>query len=141
MGYRQIFAAVIGASILMSGITAAICQQRQHAAVNQRHDGVYALDIFTVLGGCDKVYHWTIVVLAGHISSPVNGFTQAVGEITADGVVSLSFQRSAQVAFVAGEVRDRTGSGTWSSPTLHCAGSWSAVREDGPALSTAALSR
>ena len=76
MGYRQIFAAVIGASILMSGITAAICQQRQHAVVNQRHDGVYALDIFTVLGGCDKVYHWTIVVLAGHISSPVNGFTQ-----------------------------------------------------------------
>ena len=57
MGYRQIFAAVIGASILMSGITAAICQQLQHAMVDQRHDGVYALDIFTVLGGCDKVYH------------------------------------------------------------------------------------
>jgi len=82
-----------------------------------------------------------IVVLAGHISSPVDGFTQTVGEITAEGVVSLSFQRSAQVAFVAGEVRDRTGSGTWSLPTLHCAGSWSAVREDGPALSTAALNR
>ena len=139
--HRQIFAAVIGASISVSGITAAIAQQRSHAAMNQSHDGAYAVDIFTGRGGCDRVYHWTIAVLAGHISPAADGFMRASGEVTTDGIVSLALQRDAQVAFVAGQVRDKSGSGTWSSPTLHCAGVWSAVREDGPALSTAALSR
>jgi hypothetical protein len=125
----------------MSGAAAAVGQLKSHVDLNQSQDGVYALDIFTGRGGCDRVYHWTIAVLAGHIRSPVDGVMRASGEITVDGVVSLSFQSPAQIAFVAGKVRDGTGSGTWSSPTLHCAGSWSAVREDGPPISTAALSR
>jgi hypothetical protein len=38
MSYRQIFAAVIGASISMSCLTAVICRQRPQAALNQRVD-------------------------------------------------------------------------------------------------------
>ena len=88
MGYRQIFAAVTGASISMSGVTAAICQQRPRA-VDQRHDGVYALDIFTVLAGQG-------LSLDNRPSRPTHKFArqrlpQAVGDSTADAVVSLAF--------------------------------------------------
>ncbi|ACK49341.1 conserved hypothetical protein [Methylocella silvestris BL2] len=92
------------------------------------HDGVYAVEIHTRTGGCDPVYRWTITVSAGRVSSPVDGFMQASGKINAQGGVSLAFRRDNQVANVAGKVKGRLASGTWSSPTLQCAGFWSAVR-------------
>ncbi len=92
------------------------------------HDGVYAVEIHTRSGGCDPVYRWTITVSAGRVTSPADGFMQASGKISPQGGVSLAFRRDNQVANVAGKVKGRLASGTWSSPTLQCAGSWSAVR-------------
>lgn len=111
--------------------------------VRPRHDGVYAVDVFTSQGGCDKVYHWTITVSAGQIRSAADGFMQASGEITPRGVVSLAFRHDAQVANVTGQVRDKVGWGNWTSPTLRCSGTWGAAREDGPAqtATVTALSR
>ncbi|PNG26869.1 hypothetical protein [Methylocella silvestris] len=92
------------------------------------HDGVYTVEIHTRSGGCDPVYRWSITVSAGRVSSPVDGFMQASGKVSAQGGVSLAFRRDNQVANVAGKVKGGRASGTWSSPTLQCAGSWSAVR-------------
>ena len=93
------------------------------------HDGVYAVEIFTLRGSCDRVYHWTINVAAGRVTSPADGFMQASGQINQSGIVSLAFRRDEHIANVAGKVNGGTGSGTWSSPTLQCAGSWSAARQ------------
>ncbi len=125
---RRLFAAVLAAACL-SGATASNAAHKTRAAALGRHDGVYAVDIFTEQGACDKVYHWTITVAAGRVSSPADGFMQASGQIYASGLVSLAFRRDDQVANVAGKVKGKTGSGTWSSSTLQCAGSWSAVRQ------------
>jgi hypothetical protein len=41
----------------------------------------------------------------------------------------LAFQRFGQVATVTGRLMRGSGSGTWSSPTMQCAGSWRALRQ------------
>jgi hypothetical protein len=119
----------MAAALSISAATAAT----QSAAAGEMHDGVYSVDIFTKQGACDKVYHWTISVFGGHISSPPDGLMKASGEISASGVVSIAFRRDNHVATVAGQVKEKAGWGTWSSSTLQCAGTWNAVRRDVPA--------
>lgn len=120
-------AAVVAASL--AGVAALDAQQRPRSAIAKDHDGVYAVHIVTTTGICDKDYQWTITVSNGHITSPPDGFMQASGEIDARGIVALAFRRDNQIANVAGLLKGRTGSGSWSSPTMQCTGSWSAERE------------
>ena len=135
--------AVLIPAISLCTIATADAQQRPRYAIAASHDGVYAVDISTQQGGCDRVYHWTIIVSAGRVSSAADGFMQASGVITPSGGVSLAFRRDSQVANVAGQVRDKTGRGTWSSSTLQCSGTWGAVRQNSPSPipAVAALSR
>jgi hypothetical protein len=97
--------------------------------MSKDHDGIYAVHIVTQQGICDKEYLWTITVSKGHVTSPADGFMQARGEINPSGVVSLAFLRDNQIANVAGKLNGKIGSGVWSSPTLQCAGLWSAYRQ------------
>jgi hypothetical protein len=115
------------AAAFIAGLAMAQAAEQPRVAPPTSHDGVYAVEILTLRGTCDPVYHWTINVAAGRVTSPADGFMQASGQIDARGVVSLAFRRDEQVANVAGRVQGRRGSGIWSSATLQCAGSWSAV--------------
>jgi hypothetical protein len=126
---RQSFFAAAVVAACLGGATASDGAQKPRPAAATAHDGVYAVEILTLRGGCDRVYRWTINVAAGRVTSPADGFMQASGQINRSGVVSLAFRRDEQFAKVAGRVDGRTGSGTWSSPTLQCAGSWSATRQ------------
>ena len=128
---RPLLAVLIAATSLCT-IATADAQQRPRYAIAASHDGVYAVDISTQQGGCDRVYHWTIIVSAGQVRSAADGFMQASGVITPRGGVSLAFRRDSQVANVAGQVRDKAGWGTWSSSTLQCSGTWGAVRQNSP---------
>lgn len=123
------FAAALGACAFLitslSAPTGAAAQARRAAGA---HDGVYAVDIYTQQGACDRVYHWTITVASGQVSSPADGAMQASGRIAPNGAVSLAFRRDNQVATVAGKVKSGRASGRWSSPSLQCAGFWNAVR-------------
>jgi hypothetical protein len=119
--------AVALAAVCLSGPSNAAQKPRSGAATS--HDGVYAVEIVTQRGSCDRVYRWTISVAGGRISTPADALMQANGQINPRGIVSLSFRRDAQVATVSGRVEGRSGSGTWSPPTLQCAGSWRAARQ------------
>ncbi len=123
---QALFAAAFAACV--GGSTASDASEQPRPIALTSHDGVYAVEILTLRGACDRVYHWTISVAEGHITSPPDGFMQASGQINANGAVSLAFRRDEQIANVAGKVDGRTGSGTWTSATLQCGGSWSAAR-------------
>lgn len=124
------FALTVGSVVgSISGPMASYAGQELRTAALSSHDGVYAVDIATQRGGCDRVYHWKINVINGRISSPADGMMQASGEINAGGVVSVAFRRNEHVANVAGKVAGGNAWGTWSSPTLQCGGSWSAARQ------------
>lgn len=125
----RLFAAVFIGSMCLDAMVGVNAQQRPRSAVSSSRDGVYAVAISTKAGYCDKVYHWTITVARGQITSPADGFMQASGQISPRGTVALAFRRDNQIATVTGRINDKVGSGIWSSSTLQCAGSWSAIRQ------------
>ncbi len=119
-------AALMGASLL-SWVDTAQAQRRSFETPHS-HDGVYAVDITTQQGDCDRAYHWSIAISGGHITSAGDTPMEASGQINRRGIVALAFRRMDKVAHVTGRLAEGSGSGTWSSPSLQCAGSWHASR-------------
>jgi len=123
-GYSSLFAvALIGAA------AASAAHAQSGVTVGQNHDGIYAVNIVTRQGSCDRNYYWMIAVSGGRISSAWDAPMEASGQISPRGIVRLAFQRFGQVATVTGKLARGSGSGTWSSPTMLCAGSWRATRQ------------
>jgi hypothetical protein len=91
-------------------------------------DGIYSIKVTTHRGDCTKHYKWMILVSGGRVSSVGGTPMDVSGQISSRGVVALQFERFGQVAKVTGKVAKGFGSGTWSSPTLQCSGSWRATR-------------
>jgi hypothetical protein len=120
-GYSGLAAALIG--------VASAAHAQGGIATRQNHDGIYAVDIVTRQGSCDRDYHWLIAVSGGRVSSAWDAPMEASGQISRRGIVRLAFQRFGQVATVTGKLARGSGSGTWSSPTMLCAGSWRATRQ------------
>lgn len=123
-GYSRLFAAVLMGA---ASINAAHAQEELAAAQNP--DGIYTVYITTRQGDCDKAYHWMISVSGGRVSSAGDTPMEATGRISGRGTVDLAFQRFGQVATVTGRLAKGYGSGTWSSSTMQCAGSWRALRQ------------
>jgi hypothetical protein len=125
-GYSRLFAAAL---ISAASIHAANARSKVASAMKYNHDGIYAVHIVTRQGSCDRDYHWLIAVSGGRVSSAGDTLMEASGTISRSGGVHLAFQRSGQVATVTGKLEMGAGSGTWSSPTMQCAGSWRATRQ------------
>jgi hypothetical protein len=120
-GYSALAAALIG--------VASAAHAQGGVATRQNHDGIYAVDITTRQGSCDRDYHWLIAVSGGRVSPAGDALMEASGQISRRGVVALAFERFGQIATVTGKLARGAGSGTWSSPTMLCAGSWRATRQ------------
>jgi hypothetical protein len=117
------------AAVLMGAAAINAAHAQGGFAMRLNHDGIYAVDIVTRQGSCDRDYHWMIAVSGGRISSAGDTPMSASGEISRRGIVDLAFQRLGQVATVTGKLARGSGSGTWSSTTMQCAGSWRATRQ------------
>jgi hypothetical protein len=125
-GYSRLFAAAL---ISAASLHAANARDKVASAMKYNHDGIYAVDIVTRQGSCDRDYHWLIAVSSGRVSSAGDTLMEASGQISRSGIVHLAFQRFGQVTTVTGKLAMGSGSGTWSSPTMQCAGSWRATRQ------------
>ncbi|WGJ16132.1 hypothetical protein QEV83_07785 [Methylocapsa sp. D3K7] len=102
-----------------------------HAHLRQRaQDGVYVVDITTRQGNCGNALHLTISVSGGHVTAVGDTPIESSGQIDQRGIVNLTFQGMDKVAYATGKLADGSGSGTWSSPSLQCAGSWHAIRHN-----------
>jgi hypothetical protein len=122
-GFSSLAALLLGAA----AISAAHAQDG--IAMRLNHDGIYAVNIVTRQGGCNRDYHWMINVSGGRVSSAGDTPMEASGQINQRGIVDLAFQRFGQVATVTGTLAMGSGSGTWSSKTMQCSGSWRATRQ------------
>ena len=122
-GYSRLIVAVLTGAASINTANAQVTSAATLA------DGIYAVDITTRQGECDKAYHWTISVSGGRVNSVGATPMAASGQIRGNGTVDLAFRRFGHVAKVIGRFASGSGSGIWSSSTLHCAGSWRAVRQ------------
>ncbi|MGH6843045.1 MAG: hypothetical protein ACREDV_13335 [Methylocella sp.] len=120
---------LLAAAALIGASAANAAHAQSGVTAGQNHDGIYAVNIVTRQGSCGRNYHWQIAVSGGKISSAWDAPMEASGQISPRGIVRLAFQRFGQVARVTGTLAKGAGSGTWSSPTLQCAGSWRATRQ------------
>ena len=120
-GYSGLAAALIG--------IASAAHAQGGGTMRQNHDGIYAVNIVTRQGSCDRNYHWMIAVSGGRVSSAGDTLMEASGKISPRGIVALAFERFGQVATVKGKLARGAGSGTWSSTTMQCAGFWRANRQ------------
>jgi hypothetical protein len=127
-GKKMTSAGYSGLTAALIGIAGAAYAQGGFA-MRQNHDGIYAVDIVTRQGSCDRDYHWKISVSGGRVSSAGDTPMEASGQINQRGIVDLAFRRFGQVATVIGTLGMGSGSGSWSSTTMQCAGSWSASRQ------------
>jgi hypothetical protein len=118
-------AVLIGASSLPR-IDVAHAQRRSFEAPHAQ-DGIYAVDITTRQGDCGSAYHLTISVSGGHVTAVGDTPIETSGQINRRGIVDLMFRR---VVHVTGRLAAGSGSGTWSFPSLQCAGSWRAIRHN-----------
>jgi hypothetical protein len=117
------------AAALIGAAAANAAHAQDGLEARQNLDGIYAVDVVTRRGSCDRDYHWTIAISGGRVSSAGDTPMAASGEVSQRGIVDLAFQRFGQVATVIGKLARGSGSGTWSSPTMQCAGSWRATRQ------------
>ncbi|MCI0600489.1 MAG: hypothetical protein L0Y60_13375 [Beijerinckiaceae bacterium] len=124
-GYSRVFAAALMSAAFTS---AAMAGDDLTAAGVHGNDGIYAVYVTTRAGDCDKLYDWTILVSGGRVSSAGDTPMEASGQINPRGLVNLQFERLGQVANVTGRVAMGAGSGTWTSPTMNCSGSWRATK-------------
>lgn len=124
----MIVAAACG--FLTAGAAAALAQQQQaHSFGPSKFDGTYSVEVTTQDGSCGNS-RWTVEVEHAQIASvsPNTANIRALGLIESDGVVSMTFRAGANYAHVGGDVKGRTGKGTWSAPTLLCGGVWHAQK-------------
>jgi len=91
------------------------------------YDGVWAISISADAGICDQNLTLPIQVSGGKISYP-GLFVSATGSVSGRGAVDVHILAANDRVDGTGKVAGTTGSGRWSSPTLKCAGSWSASR-------------
>ena len=125
---RQFFRAAALAAACIGGSTASDAGRVPRNAAAVHPDGAYAVEILTLRGSCDRVSYFTVNIAGGRIATSADAFIQSSGGVSANGVVSLAFRGGNDVGNAVGRVDGRTGSGTWSSPTMRCAGSWRAAR-------------
>jgi hypothetical protein len=118
----------LAAAALVGTVFGAWAGEGFTAANTNGNDGTYTVNIVTHQGGCDRSYQWTILVAGGRVSSAGEAPMEASGQINSSGGVKLRFQRFGDVADVSGSLAKGAGSGTWTSPTLQCSGSWRATR-------------
>jgi hypothetical protein len=121
-------AVLIGASFLPQ-IDVTHAQSRRFDAPHAQ-DGVYAVDITTLQGNCGSTYHLTVSVSGGHVTAVGDTQIESNGLINRRGIVNLTFRGMDKVAHATGRLSDGSGSGTWSSPSLQCAGAWHAHRHN-----------
>jgi hypothetical protein len=50
------------AAVLMGAASIGAAHAQGGFAIRQNHDGIYAVDVVTRLGSCDRDYHWLIAV-------------------------------------------------------------------------------
>lgn len=118
---------LIAAMILAGTVPASAAQRR--AAVPDRFDGTWSVEIITEAGTCDRAYRYPVKIEHGRARFIGTAFT-VQGSVAGNGVVRGSISSGSSTANVSGRLgSDGFGAGTWvASGALECRGHWNAER-------------
>ena len=97
------------------------------AALSDRHDGVWAVSLFTEQGSCDSTSSSRINVRDGRVNENLL-VASITGAVNPNGAVALRVTRGSDAMTAQGRIRGSRASGSWTSVSRNCSGSWTAVR-------------
>lgn len=101
------------------------------AAPVAKHDGTWSVRMVTDSGVCDSSYNYSIAIENGNVRyllAPGDSPTIVSGRIGHDGAVDLDIRRSIAKVDASGQLRGKSGSGTWQLGMLGCSGRWTAQK-------------
>ncbi len=107
---------------------ACACLLALPAEARSPYDGQWDITFVTQSGNCGAVYHYSVMIENGVITSPaVQSFH---GKVSNAGVVRATVSLQEQRATGAGRLTGVVGRGTWTgySADQRCAGAWTARR-------------
>lgn len=114
--YIAFVAAVISSAAVVSPVAAA-----------SQHDGTWSVSLVTKEGDCDPSVKSRIEVRQGRVDENLL-VARIVGGVTQKGAVSLQVVRGGDSMVARGKINGEMASGSWTSPSKNCSGSWSAVK-------------
>ena len=113
---------------LLALLGACACLLAGAAEARSPYDGQWDITFVTQSGDCGAVYHYSVMIENGVITSPaVQSFR---GNVTNAGVVHATVALQEERATGAGRLTGVVGRGIWTgySTDQRCAGAWTARR-------------
>ena len=89
-------------------------------------DGVWSVVLTSESGPCAPRRRVVVLVSEGRVTYGGEERVTATGEVSPSGLVDVHFTYQGDRLEARGSVHRRIGSGSWSSPTVRCRGSWMA---------------
>ena len=100
------------------------------AALPTDFDGDWQVDARTTVGDCEPEIMATVHVQDGRVvaSDAADADVAVWGYIEDGGAVSARFTQGPDMLRASGKLREKAGTGAWSSNTRYCGGTWTAWR-------------
>jgi hypothetical protein len=92
------------------------------------YDGRWSVSVVTRSGNCDS-YRWNLGITEGHVTDVEGQKGSSSGGIAPNGKVAITLARASDTLSVTGLARGAAASGSWSSPSRSCSGTWDARKE------------
>lgn len=91
------------------------------------HDGVWTVSLVTKAGDCSRSLSSRIEVREGRVSKNLL-LARISGAINTSGFVSLRVSGTSEAMNAQGKVEGEQASGSWTSASRNCSGTWTATR-------------
>ena len=112
--------AILAASVIPAG-SAPIASPKSF-------DGGWSVLIVTEKGTCDRAYRYPVRITNGSVGYAGEASFNVVGQVGANGAVTVTVSRGSQSATGTGRMSGSDGSGRWATASGECSGTWSAER-------------
>jgi hypothetical protein len=112
-------------AVLASGILAGLVSPTRAVAV---HDGRWSIQVLGQSDKCEQNLRLAIRVNDGAVEYAGWFDVNASGEITGAGNVNVRVAYREELVEVSGAVYGDAATGSWTSPTLGCSGTWHGER-------------
>jgi hypothetical protein len=100
-----------------------------HAALPNKNDGRWSIEVITEKGDCDRAYRYSVLVENGKARYAGSEPIAVSGSVAPSGAVKGSIAYGENRAHVSGKLSEVSGTGQWTwSGSRTCSGRWNAER-------------
>lgn len=92
------------------------------------YDGTWSVKVFAQAEECSLTRTLRLRVADGRVSWAGLFGPRAQGQVHQDGQIRIRLSHAGEVVDATGALAGRSGGGSWKSPTLHCGGTWKAMK-------------